>query len=926
MRPLKLTMQAFEGYTRKCEIDFETFGKGGLFLICGDTGAGKTTIFDAIKYALYGEPSGDFRKEKMLRSLNAGPENPTFVDFSFEIKGHQYRIKRNPGYTGLNKKGTGEKFIASDATIWDENGNPLATKVKNVTEKVVSLLGIDGSQFNSIAMIAQGDFYKVLNSSTEERRNIFRKIFSTEKFVALQERFKSEVSVLDGRDKDIRGKIASTLSDVSYEPGSVAEGTFTDKILLKDSLSELERLIAEDEKAQDDFKKNIAEMEAAYDRMLEQDNVYKMICKEKETLEKYKASLAESSDAVKVWSEKSEALSLRKPELEELSSKITLFTDSLPRYLEHDKKKTELENLSGKILVMEKNLLSKKEQVELLSQKVESDKEALNAFDGVDVAFEKVSQEIENVTETGIKCKKANDGISAWKLMEAESLEAQNNMKESLSLYENISTEYNSAMKLFLSAQAGLLAENLRESMPCPVCGSTHHPAKAVKVQGAPSQKQLDSLKKKRDDAEKTAKDDALSCESLKSAANEKKSSLEETVFELCGEKDLLAAENCLEEKRSFLRAGLVSLQEKAKTLSANKKKKISLSASIEEDETKLKSLNDEIHGIETELASSKASYAAGLSNLNEMKKNLPYNNQVEVEGKIRSLKDDYDALENEMKNASDNKARAEKEKAGFEGAVKKQKETLENLSRQIEDYESFDGIKNHKDLEECSLRIEEARKKDKLISMRFESNRNCAKKINEYQKELDDVLSKIQWMKDLSDVASASKTKNGKLDLETYVQISMFDKILRYANKRLFAMTDGQYALIRRKDSMDDRVIFGLDLDVHDYSNGGNRPVQTLSGGESFEASLALALGLSDCIQSDAGGIEMNCMFVDEGFGTLSDEPLRKATDTLLSLSEADKLVGIISHVESLNNRIDNKIEVTKDLSGGSSAKVVTA
>ena len=489
----------------------------------------------------------------------------------------------------------------------------------------------------------------------------------------------------------------------------------------------------------------------------------------------------------------------------------------------------------------------------------------------------------------------------------------------------HVAEEYQSALKAFLDAQAGLLAKDLNKGVPCPVCGSTNHPKPAQLSQNAPDQNTIEKLKKQSQKLEDIAKEKSTLAGNMDGQVKSKIEQINTTLNELNIKGDIQKAVTELENKRDELRKDYKQKDEQLKILVSNQNEKTELQEKIEKNQAKLNDNTNACHQAETEIAALKSSVNENEKSIKELENTLPYSDKKSAQNAAKEIQDKINGIKTAQENARTEFDACREEISRLKGIIIQQEKNIAELNEKL-GKEETDIAQQENELDNLLETQEKMQDELDEIKIRLAQNKATSEKLNLLQAKLKKVQETYQWMNDLDNVAGGKMSDNGKIDLETYVQVSIFDRILFYANQRLKDIAGNQYRLVRRQKSDDNRSGFALDLDIQDNFSDKVRPVQGLSGGETFEASLALALGLSDEIQANAGGIELDCMFIDEGFGSLSEEPLEKAVNCLYSLAQGKKLVGIISHVERLDSRIDDKITVTKDPVYGSSAKVVTS
>lgn len=751
MRPLKLVMSAFGPYARQTEIDFAKLGERGLYLITGDTGAGKTTLFDAIIFALYGEASGKFRESGMLRSKYAADAAPTWVELTFRYRQKQYVVRRNPEYQRPKDRGEGMTVQKADASLTYPDGH-VVTKVKDVTAAVTELIGLDRSQFMHIAMIAQGDFQNLLMAKTEERGKIFREIFSTKPYLALQEQLKADAA--KERDQYEQGcRSIFQLMDSIYCAKEHPCVLLTEQAkraksveVLPEFLKELTLLIEADR--------------AALEKILQRQ--------------------------------------------EKLDSQLAQINQKLGQIETRNKIRQQLQRAQETIVVEKTRLPGCKEAFEKAQ-------ETKPQIEDLTVQIQQDQQRVQEARRAAQKLR------AAQRELEQAQQEYQKNMQETDSRRE----KYRLLERRFLDAQAGLLAAGLKEGDPCPVCGSTHHPHPAELSKEAPTQEMLRREK------------EALSA-------------LEEQTVRLSS------------------RAGEARGQsEQARQEAEKLQKNLASPEEIEQKKLRKRQLQQTLESA-----------------------------QREYEQCSRMLEQNYMLVQTLREQQTD--------------VQTEQKERLLEIRAQLQK-------------EKMEFQTEHT-----TYSLHLRANERAAKEIEKKAQAVKQAEQTYIWLKALSETANAGVRGKDRITLETYIQMTYFERIIARANVRLMVMSGGQYELVRKKEADKRNSQSGLELDVVDHYNGTQRSVKTLSGGETFQASLALALGLSDEIQSEAGGIQLDTMFVDEGFGSLDEEALNQAVNALYNLTEGNRLVGIISHVAELKERIERQIVVTKARSNGSEARIV--
>lgn len=918
MRPLKITMSAFGPYAGEVTLDMQKLGKSGIYLITGDTGAGKTTVFDAISYALYGEASGNYRENTTLRSKYASADTPTFVELEFEYNNKIYKINRNPEYPRPNKRGEGFTKQSANAELVMPDGSVI-TKIKEVSAKVEEIIGINKNQFSQIAMIAQGDFRKLLNCETNERSKIFRKIFKTEPYHNIEIKLSSLFNELKRNREKEKSGIEQYINQLKCNKNDTLslelERAKSGDVLIEDVIKLAGKIINKDTLEYTKTQKNIESINEEIEKINSNIKLYENQEAIKKAYAKASAKLEELKTKRNDCEKAYKSAEAQRERLDDLTRKINLINSKMPKY---DELKSLENSLKEKKQSFEKsnNLLKLKQQeITLLEKEIDEKSKALEEVKGADLLVQKLNVQKEEINKKAEALKELKTEIDRCKTEQKNLKNAQSFAKSALDEYGALENEYNQIYIAFFNEQAGIIADELKDGEPCPVCGSTSHPNLARKSENAPSQADVESaqnlVKKAQEKADK-ARDTASA---LKSRFDEISANVKSAAKKLFGTDDNVFDDynsniNALKKDYDCTLALLKTANEK---LNLYKK----LDKEIPKIQEKQKSLSYEISTLNTQKASDEAFISENTKRITSIKSELDFESADLAKDKLK----EYTNLSNDIKNT------IEKSKNDFDDIKSKydtQKGKKASLENALKEFKEIDLAS----FNEKSLKLNE-HKKDvdetaKSLYSRIESNKLLVDNISKKRDILKGYDDKYVWLKALSETANGDISGKEKITLETFVQMTYFDSIIRKANIRLLTMSDGQYELVRRSDAETLKKNEGLALDVIDHFNASTRSVSTLSGGESFMASLCLALGLSDEIQSSNGGIKLDTMFVDEGFGSLDGEALDRALSALTSLSQGNRLVGIISHVDALRDRIDNKIVITKDRTIGSNAQII--
>jgi len=991
LRPTQLTISAFGPYAGEIKLDMDALGDRGLYLISGDTGAGKTTIFDAITFALYGNASGEARRPKMLRSKYALPDAGTFVEMSFVYNGMEYSVRRNPEYMRAKQRGEGETKEKPDAELNMPDGRVI-TGDKAVTQEIETLLGLSREQFSQIAMLAQGSFSRLLSGKTEDRGIIFREIFGTRPYQQFQEKLKEQAKALYGQYADTRKSIEQYTGGVI--PGDEREDLAirwkeAQKGSLEVMLALLEQMITadrEEENALDGKMKAIREEMSALGLKLGKAQSASKVFKDLEA-----ARLILDREAPRLAAAKGNYNKEKEGQAERdiLMVTITKMEEAMKSYDRYDGLAAGREECLKRIGRLKANALRNQEEEARWREQLLKEDNELAALKTAGEDYQAAQSAIEKLAEYRTRVDSLVGELSEYHRERKNLEQAQELYREADETRRRADQVYKSLYQRFLDNQAGILARELVEGSPCPVCGSTVHPAPAGPGQAAGGRNpaaggrnpadtfpcaypDCDVTKELVDQAAKDSEARTRTASELSLKAGRLAGSLETRytrmrqqidaevgswkeawrerlnqeedrgdggaagspaarmeqrqhflkVWEdMLGElKDQLARQEAAAKKRAAeCRARLKHKEELEKARvghqksleEAGEKRQQVLKLLIEAEERE-KGLEDQIKELagklpfkdrnqaREELAGKRAAFEAGEKAFREAEKTY-----LEVSQKAADARSRMEALRAQLQ---DTEPDTELD-AGLDREL-----TALGLARQMEELTAAqERAKAELDLQE---------QKKSRIHHRLETNRAAYSRILKQKDAMEEIQQQWTWVKSLADTAAGEVGGKEKITFETYVQMAYFERIIARANTRFMVMSGGQYEL-KRCSEEDNRGKSGLGLNVVDHYNGTQRSVRTLSGGESFQASLSLALGLSDEIQSAAGGIRLDTMFVDEGFGSLDEDTLNLAMKALGDLAEGRRLVGIISHATELKERIERQIVVVKEKSGGSRARI---
>lgn len=922
MRPLKLTISAFGPYAGRTEIDFEALGRSGLYLITGDTGAGKTTIFDAVTFALYGEASGGVRSAGMLRSKYAGAETPTFVELEFSYAGKSYTVRRNPEYERPAKRGGGFTRQGAEAELRLPDGRVI-TKQSDVNAEIRNILGVDRNQFSQIAMIAQGDFLKLLLADTKERQAIFRELFHTGIYQTFQEKLKEEYLALwhacdDGR-KSIRQELSGIRCPELAPEFGRAKQAQDGELPTEETVLLLQVLIGRDEAEQTEADEHLKGLEgrlaAVNMRLGLADSRRKTLAGLESTGKMLQEKQAELT-AAEGRLQKTEEV---QREIEALKQEAASLQAIRPDYRRREQLREDLAKRKQQSIRTRDEMQQKNAQLENLTAGLKSMREEKKELENAGAEKERLLSAQNLLRQQYTDLKELSTLFADVHRLERRNEEDRQLYQAASDAWKKARAEYDSMVQAYLDEQAGILAERLEEGKPCPVCGSTQHPAPARKADKAPSKAELEDAGEAADERQKEMADASRSAEGSRTALQAKQDELERRCASRFGAVPLWETEAALPGQLADTEAEGKQVTRQLKLTEQKLRRLQELNEKIPAEENRVRAAEADIAETEKALASAQTGIEHTERQLEALSESLQFETEAEAAGHLSSLSEHTKQMQKSVQEAQEGYRLCKEAVAGLEGQQAQLREQL----KQLADLQDEEIIREElADLEAEKAAFEEKRQ---ACGIRLDSNTGILRRTREKTAELEQLEKRCAWMKALSDTANGSVAGKEKIMLETWVQMAFFDRILARANTRFFIMSDGQYELKRREEAENLRGQSGLELNVIDHYNNTERSVRTLSGGESFKASLSLALGLSDEIQSAAGGIRLDTMFVDEGFGSLDEDSLRQAVNALAGLTESNRLVGIISHVAELKNRIDRQIVVTKDKSGGSRVQIIT-
>lgn len=1033
MRPIKLTISAFGPYASKQVIDFEELKGRNIFVISGKTGAGKTTIFDAISYALYGEASGESRETDSLRSHFADDNTETYVELEFELRGEKYTVNRVPKQKKKKARGEGYTEKSADATLTLPDGKVI-TKVKNVTDKIIEILGITREQFKQIVMLAQGEFKKLLLADSVEREGIFRKIFNTYDFEKIQAELKDKAANLSKNRtkskhemeinlKNIKGEhdivideyvdfplvieklkdllerdnnIYKTLNEEGKEVDNKLQVKNQEKAIIETNnnlLKEkeiitkaLEELLSKEDEYKNKAKaiidgKNAKEVKYIEDKLIE---TTKKLTKREED---YNLSL-KNIDSLKLKQEEANKLLQIEESKECDREKLSVEINNLNKL---EEKIIELDSLNNKVMHLKQSaensklqIINNKKETEELKKSKEEKELQLKDIATLETKKVELESDIKAKNKTLDEVRELFKVIRSFQNTYIEHNNKAKEYKEFEVEYKKVKENYEAMDDLYKKEQAGILASKLQENEPCPVCGSTNHPNKATIKENLkiPTKEELKVAKENLD---KLEKENLEKINNLTTLNSNKTTYLEQVNNHLSMLSATLNIDKTFNSETAKvvknLGTELKSVIDKLKDELLKVIDKISLKEKIEKELNLITTTINEREQSLIKLEECEKNYTTELTQnitkIDEYKKEIPenitdlktLNNLIEVKTKELNISKEKLAklrLENENlakklegenstskeinKSIEELKLEIANNKANFNEAIKEQGfdniqtyedaklqiSMVESLEKEVENYNSElkltkakqeDIINKTKDIvfmdittideEIRSIQNNKKELESKLRELHaiIVGNKTILKNVENLNIEFKEIEEEYKVVGELADLANGKKAPY--ISFERYILASYFEDIIEAANIRLEKMTGDRFSLIRKTSKSKGAGQKGLELEIYDNYTDSSRDVSSLSGGESFKASLSLALGLSDIVQSNAGGVSLDTMFVDEGFGTLDPQSLDNAIDSLLELQRGGRLVGIISHVEELKERIDAKLEVTSTSKG---------
>ncbi len=882
MKIIELQLTAFGPYAQPTRIDFTQLGEQGIYLITGKTGAGKTALFDAITFALYGRASGTHRDNNSLHSKYS--DLPPEVSLTFAHHQQIYQVKRNPEYSRPRRRGEGLIQQKADALLLLPDGQSISG-VKNVNQKLIQLLGLDYNQFGQTAMLAQGDFLKLLLAEVEDRSKIFRRIFATELYQKIQERLKEDLQQCQKRLKELEQKLPPEQREMPQE----------------DILAFWQQTIETEQKQRQDLElwlqkaeNKLQELAKSIQQAQIRQKLLTEIAREKQFID---SEQPRTSALQQIWQAEIQQNVYRA----ELAQNIFLAKQNLDQYQSLADKLT---SLAAQKQQLQKDLSQQQEQEQKLKQQIAAGQKQFNQLSVDETTVQNWLLQGKAAKEKQDNLTSLQQSIKQTQKLEKDCRQAQQEYQEIVRKYEQQNQKLDQMERAFWDSQAGILAQNLQENQPCPVCGSLNHPCPAKRNNQAPNEAELQQAKKELADLQREVQQKSLQAGKLKGQLQSQQAEIRQ--------KSALWLENDparLPEVLENLQKQLKQISQEYRQARLDLQQKEQLAAQIPLWEQKLAALP--LTQLNNDLIKIQTQYQAAWEN--QQKLNCP--DPKAAQAMIRQK-------EAEQKRSEQKLQEAEKAYQQSSDALKQAQVRLETWQKQLG--EELNLAELEKQQQELAAQKKVKLEQKEKLAIQLAANAKLKQELEQQLSELSIQKNKWNLLKPLSDTANGTLSGKDKIMLETYVQMACFTRIIERANLRLMIMSSGQYELQRKSQADNQRSQTGLELEVIDHYNGTTRSVKSLSGGESFKAALALTLGLADEIQAQAGGISIESLFIDEGFGNLDEESLDQVLQALSDLGQSQKLVGIISHVSELKEVIVKQIQVSKPPQKGSQIKII--
>lgn len=921
MKPLQLSMKAFGAFAEECRIDFMPFDKSGIYLITGETGAGKTTIFDAICYALYGTASGDVRDPKQFRSQYADPKQITCVELRFSCGNKQYLVNRTPPYLRAALRGSGMVEQKAEAELWEilldktaEKKEIICSGAQAVTDKVVELTGMDGKQFRQIVMIAQGEFRKFLLSSSVEKGKILRQLFHTQNCDKIQQILKERLDQQRAHVREQETQMLTLLHQASpagekqaelYEArlnfsGMAAAEELCD--MLKASAAELSEQAASQ-------SEQVQEQQKAIESLLqeiEQGRQHNAVLKQLRQAEQEQQKGAVQLELCEAAAKKADADAEKVPELQE---QVTLLQHSLPKYEE-----------VAVLQAAESALQMKRKTQELACAQAKLYWEQTNA------SCQRLSRELEVHVDSAVDCANLKHAIEKDTQRQQSTRQLQDLMTEQQKAQKELERRsqraqqaetwyfseekpaYDRTERQFFQSMAGNLARKLEENEPCPVCGSREHPHPALYTEDTVTEEQFQKAKERQQNALQQMEEHKKSLTQQEERCKMLEQQVQQQLVH-CGldeTDDFAVAQQLAADLQAAITQNNRLLKERKEQLSAQQQKQQQLA----KQQAELPRLQAAYESSHAQLEQLTQELAVKTAEREQCQAGLPYASLLLAKKQLEQKQSTIRQLEQAQQQAAQ-KWQQQKEQ------VSSQQKLVQHLRETVKDKPAYDLQTAEQTLEQKRSEKERTEKRCRQSSQQAQQCRTIAGEVQKRYRSWECEARQGNTLEKLYQMMTGTLKKGERISFERYVQTYYFNRVLQFANQKLYQLSNGRYQFRRRQEETAHNISSGLNLDVLDQYTGKSRSVETLSGGETFLASLALALGLSDTVQQQSGGIQLNAMFIDEGFGSLDSTALDNAVQVLQQLSDHQRTIGIISHVSELAERFEAQLQVEKSENG---------
>ena len=1025
MKPISLTIEAFGPYRDSVTLDFNELQDHSMFLIAGPTGAGKTSILDAMVYALYGEPSGEVRKTDAIRSDFAEPHRMTRVDFSFAIGDAQYRVERLPKQMVAKKRGTGMREQNASATVYEKKDGEwkvIATSAAAIRDTIQQIIGFRKDQFLQVVLLPQGEFRKLLVASTSEREELLHTLFRTELYRKLQEVLKTAYDEAKAGVEENLTKQTAFIQSIPHDGATPMLTIEHVRELLANRGSHRDTLAIDRDEAvnmveQFNVLRNQWSLYNQAQQSLTEATLKLDLVKARETERinlnekvQFLNSLAPTHELYKQYIEKQAVLKTLEQALSDAEKRVKLATQHETKCLEvYSGLEGQAESIQAKrtTLAQFQQQAEKFDELDVLKKEFSTLHSSLEEFDSKksEDALAKqreLVETLENDLESSRKqLQDKNKFLEATPVIQGQ----LNDLHRYSELLEEISKvqkeiddkgqtlvsldEIVQVAKVHLERLEHLMQEGLAfelvhlvvDNEPCPVCGSTDHPQLAAKPEIYPTKDEIEEARIARDAALQKQASEVGQQKTLVIRLDELTKQVDAQVSTL-----KLSIDGFSEKKFASVQQDLLAKMEQ---LTALRGKSELLSKTIADKEHKLKVARDKLatlelahnellknlHDLEIRISSVQA-------NIDALSKTLPTTNMAAWQKQLESLDSDITVYDEQVKVGKTNldaareqlnakrgrletlSSQVKEETKNFNLMYKNYTQSLQTISLAEDDF--VEALRDIKEIETYRTQLhaldEAFNKAQAVYDAALKATETVVKpsetvsdeiyatavahrdtlvgnlaawdketkhikttlnSLEELETAMGEAREKVKFLSRLNDLANGGEQGFKNVTFERYVLGAILDEVVYAANLRLQKMSRNRYSLERSDYTGGGRGKQGLDLAVMDAFTGQSRPANTLSGGETFLASMALALGLADVIQSYAGGIHMDTMFIDEGFGTLDPDTLELAMETLVQLQSSGRLIGMISHVPELKSRIPAHLEVIRG-DDGSTAKFV--